>query len=57
MAVKMILGFRNRLECVNNVISVAINILHADIKCCFPMWRNWDVSLYTRYYVGSKVLA
>ena len=44
---RMIESFRGRIERAKNGILVAI--LESDIRFCSPMWRNWDVSLYTRY--------
>ena len=44
---KMIYSFRDRLEGSKNCILVSI--LGSDIRCCSPLWRNWDVSLYTRF--------
>ena len=44
---RMIESFRGRIEHAKNGVLVAI--LESDIRFCSPLWRNWGVSLYTRY--------
>ena len=43
----MIYGFKGRIDSAKNC--VISGVLESSVRFFPPRWRNWDVSLYTRY--------